>query len=131
MSEIDPPGALTSRSSTSTRGVTSSAAIRRPSAYSTPFLLSDGAFTSLDVPGALSNGGMGPRASINPKGEIVSSYTGTDGKIRGVLIDAEGMRTVEFPNTQFTIATGLNARGDIVGWYRDLAGRDHGFLIRR
>ena len=37
----------------------------------------------------------------------------------------------EFPNTQFTIATGLNAKGDIVGWYRDPGGRDHSFLIGR
>ena len=95
------------------------------------FRLSDGEFTSFDVPGALSNGGMGARASLNPKGEVVSSYTGTDGRIRGVLFEAEGPRTIDFPNTQFVIATGLNARGDIVGWYRDLAGRDHGFLIRR
>lgn len=74
---------------------------------------------------------MGARASINPKREVVSTYTGADGRIRGVFIDADGMWTIEFPNTQFTIVTGLNAKGDIVGWYRDLGGRDHGFLIGR
>jgi hypothetical protein len=67
----------------------------------------------------------------NPKGEAVSTYTRANGRVRGVLIGAEGMEAIDFPNTQFVIATGLNARGDIVGWYRDLGGFDHGFLIRR
>ena len=61
----------------------------------------------------------------------MSSYTRADGRVRGVFIGAERVEAIDFPNTQFVIATGLNARGDIVGWYRDLAGRDHGFLIRR
>ena len=33
--------------------------------------------------------------------------------------------------TDFTSPRGINAQGDIVGFYRDLAGDAHGFLLRR
>jgi hypothetical protein len=60
----------------------------------------------------------------------VSTYTRADGRVRGVFIRADSL-AIDFPNTQFVIATGLNARGDVVGWYRDLGGFDRGFPIRR
>ena len=104
---------------------------QQPAGVFHTFLASDGEFVSLDVPGSLSNGGMGARASLNPKGEVVSSYVAADGRLRGVFIDADGFWPIDVPNTQFTIATGLNARGDVVGWYRDPAGYAHGFLVRR
>jgi len=128
---LDPPGSLNAALlDISPRGDVLGR-YQQPAGVFHTFMFADGEFASFDVPGALSNGGMGARASVNPQGEVVSSYTGTDGRIRGVLFDADGPKTIDFPNTQFVIATGLNARGEIVGWYRDLAGRDHGFLIRR
>jgi hypothetical protein len=116
--DIDPQGHLLGR-------------YQQPAGVFHTFLVADGEFISLDVPGSLNNGGMGARASLSPKGDVVSSYVAADGRLRGVLIDADGFWPIDFPNTQFTIATGLNARGDIVGWYRDPAGFDHGFLAQR
>jgi len=131
LTDIDPPGSL----NTALLDISPQGDIigryQQPAGVFHTFLFANGEFTSLDVPGALSNGGMGARVSLNPKGEVVSTYTRADGRVRGVFIRAEGMDAIDFPNTQFVIATGLNARGDIVGWYRDLRGFDHGFLIRR
>jgi hypothetical protein len=127
---VDPPGALAGAVLDINPRGDMLVRYQQPAGVFHTFVLSDGVLTSFDVPGALSNGGMGVRANINPNGEVVSSYTGSDGRIRGVFTDADGIWTIELPNAQVTITTGLNARGDIVGWYRDLAGRDHGFLIR-
>ena len=128
---VDPPGSLNAALLDINPRGDLIGRYQQPAGVFHTFMLSGGTFTSFDVPGALSNGGMGARASVNPEGQVVSSYTGTDGRIRGVLFDANGLRTIDFPETQFVIATGLNARGDIVGWFRDLAGRDRGFLISR
>jgi len=38
---------------------------------------------------------------------------------------------IDFPDATVTRATGINARGDIVGFYGDLNGVTHGFLLRR
>ena len=58
-------------------------------------------------------------------------YTGPDGKMRGFLLDGQGFTTIDFPNTQQTLAAGINPQGHIVGYYKDLNGRDHGYLLRR
>ena len=38
--------------------------------------------------------------------------------------------TIDVPGAVFTSASGINARGDIVGTYRDGSRRSHGFLLR-
>jgi uncharacterized membrane protein len=38
--------------------------------------------------------------------------------------------TIDVPNAVFTSASGINARGDIVGSYRDGSGRSHGYVLR-
>jgi len=38
---------------------------------------------------------------------------------------------IDFPNATITRATGINARGDIVGFYDDVNGFTHGFLLRK
>jgi hypothetical protein len=98
------------------------------------YVLSSGVFTTIEVPGTLGTLGPGPAGSfagINAKGEIVGAYQ-ADGRIRGFLRDTSGFfTTIDFVDTMFVRATGINPQGDIVGYYRDLAGRDHGFLLRR
>jgi hypothetical protein len=39
--------------------------------------------------------------------------------------------TIEVPDATSTTASGINARGDIVGSYLDASGRSHGFLLDR
>lgn len=38
---------------------------------------------------------------------------------------------IDFPGATFTRAAGINARGDIVGFYGDVNGGTHGFLLRK
>lgn len=38
---------------------------------------------------------------------------------------------IDFPDASATIASGINARGDIVGRYDDVNGVSHGFLLRK
>jgi hypothetical protein len=35
---------------------------------------------------------------------------------------------MDFPGSKNTQARGIDARGDVVGWYLDSAGKFHGFL---
>ena len=58
----------------------------------------------------------------------------TDLKTRGFLLNASGFSTIDLPPTivtNFISPRGINAQGDIVGFYRDLANQAHGFLLRR
>lgn len=95
------------------------------------YLLADGEFTSVDVPGALGTGSLNSVAGSNNKGEIAGGYLWTDMKVRGFLKDADGFHTIDFPDTMQVTPKSINERGDIVGFYRDLGNRDHGFLVRR
>ena len=38
---------------------------------------------------------------------------------------------IDFPGAVLTNAQGVNAQGEIVGFYTDTAGRTHGFVQRR
>jgi hypothetical protein len=97
------------------------------------YLLSNGVFSTIDFPGATATSPLGAGGGgINAIGDIVGSYQGPDGKIRGFFRGASGgFTTIDFPDTMSTAARDINAQGDIVGFYRDLSGRDHGFLLRR
>jgi hypothetical protein len=83
-------------------------------------------------PVSMDNGG------INERGDIVGLYcdgpapclqgpTGT----HGFLISGDDFRVIDVPDSRATAALGINARGDVVGGYFDLAGRSHGFLMHR
>src|SRR5438445_543991 len=52
---------------------------------------------------------------------------------RGFVLIAADYRFVkiDFPDAAATIASGINARGDIVGRYDDVNGVTHGFLLRK
>ncbi len=94
------------------------------------FLLSGGQFTSIDVPGASSTGAAQSGAGLNAWREVVGQYL-SGGKTRGFVMDSSGFTTIDFPDTTDTVATDINDKGEIVGRYRDLSGRDHGYLLRR
>ncbi len=99
----------------------------------------NGEFTSIDVPGAIETHAF----KINPRGQIVGSYWGTDGKGHVFLLSDGEFTTIDFPGAFETPFHGeaqnggINARGDIVSFYCDAApcradnGTDHGFLLSR
>jgi probable HAF family extracellular repeat protein len=78
------------------------------------FLLDQGSYTALDVPGASDTRAFG----INASGQIVGAYTDASGD-HGFLLDNGNYTTIDVPGATGTYATGLNASGQIVGWYSD------------
>ena len=85
------------------------------------FLLNEGVFTTIDVPGGKNADAQG----INPEGEIVGLYTeiGTGtatvpAKIHGFVMDKWGVFTqIDVPGAVNTWIRGNNPRGDLVGEY--------------
>lgn len=49
----------------------------------------------------------------------------------GYLLERGRARTVAFPDAAITVVAGINDRGEIVGKYKDIDGRDRGFLRNR
>jgi uncharacterized membrane protein len=87
-------------------------------------------FTPIDFPGAKKTIPL----DINDVGEIVGRYEDGTGKTHGFLLSAGNFTSIDYPHPDvaFTVAAGINPRGDIVGQYR-LAAEDenrvrHGFL---
>ncbi len=78
------------------------------------FLLQDGKFTSISVPGA-ETGASG----INSSGEIVGSYDANDGteNPQGYLYSGGTFTTINVPGALLTEPNGINDSGTIVGSY--------------
>jgi probable HAF family extracellular repeat protein len=51
------------------------------------------------------------------------------GTEHGFLLDQGTFTTIDPPGSDFTQAFDINARGQIVGDYRDASGTYHGFLL--
>jgi hypothetical protein len=102
------------------------------------FLLSNGVYTSIDVPGALHTFASG----INSRGDIAGTYLTNVFTSHGfVRSGATGeFTTIDFPGADVGIegtgteVSGINNRGDLVGRWIDptccLNGGDHGWLKR-
>ncbi len=87
------------------------------------FLLSNGSYTTLDVPGSLFTQAHG----INASGQIVGWYY--DGNItHGFLLSEGSYTTLDVPGSSYTQGFGINDSGKIVGEYGDAGGTNHGFL---
>jgi uncharacterized membrane protein len=81
----------------------------------------DGTFTDFSVPMSMHNG-------ISPDGRtIVGLYTDTSGT-HGYILSKDSFTPFDVPGSNLTQAWDLNARGEVVGLYRDTAGKFHGFL---
>lgn len=89
------------------------------------FLIDDGVFTSLLVPGSLFTAAW----DMNPRGDIVGVFQDGVG-VHGFVLTNAGYTTVDFPGATATRVFGINARGDLVGTYV-LGGRTFGFLAQR
>jgi hypothetical protein len=89
------------------------------------FLLSEGVFTTIDVPGAISTNANG----INGRGEIVGIYIDNNNVQHGFLLVDGAFITIDFPGASSTQLTGINRRGEIVGF--SLSPGTHSFVARR
>jgi hypothetical protein len=47
----------------------------------------------------------------------------------GFLLSRGEVTTIDFPDATLTAATAINARGDVVGHYTSVDGKEHGFLL--
>jgi uncharacterized membrane protein len=90
------------------------------------FLIDDGEFTPLLVPGST----LTQAWDINPAGEIIGFYR-TAGVFHGFVLSDEQYITVDVPGATATRPRGINSRGDIVGTYIATDGTTHGFLARQ
>jgi len=88
------------------------------------FLIDDGAFTPLVVPGSLSTAAW----DMNPSGDIVGVYRNAAG-VHGFALESGGYVSVDVPGATATRAFGINARGNVVGSYVS-NGQTHAFLTR-
>ncbi len=86
-----------------------------------------GTFTSISMPGA--TGGT-LALDINILGVIVGRYRADDGTHGFTRSKAGGLSTIDFPGASFTVAAGINLKGDIVGMYStpDDPGTRHGYM---
>jgi uncharacterized membrane protein len=88
------------------------------------FLLSKGAFTNIDVPGASSTEAQG----ISLEGDIVGHFN-AKGQ-HGFLLSKGVFTTIDVPGASSTAAQGINPKGDIVGEF-NAKGVIHGFLLSK
>ena len=88
------------------------------------FLLADGMYTTIDVPGASYTNATG----VNAIGQIVGRYT-LDGVTHGYLLSGGQITSYDFPGAIFTGATTITVNGDILGRFQDANKVFHGFLL--
>jgi probable HAF family extracellular repeat protein len=94
-----------------------------PEGFSGPilsFLYSGGNFTTIDVPGT--------PASINDSGQIVGTFSDSDGSEHGYLYSAGSVTQIDFPGASDTELGGINNAGQIVGDFTNASGYIQGFL---
>jgi uncharacterized membrane protein len=98
------------------------------------YVLKNGVLKTIDYPGALGSVAHG----INDHGDIVGYYSydhpvphspGGDVQIHGFLYRDGIFAPIDFPGAVWTFAIRVNNRGDIAGFYRDTAGKNHGFVL--
>src|SRR5262249_8648735 len=92
------------------------------------FLLSQGVYTTLDVPGA----SLTVAEGINNAGVIVGAYFDAKGNEHGFVLSQGVYTTIDVPKSTATATAtqinSINAQGQIVGFYLDVNGTEHGFL---
>jgi probable HAF family extracellular repeat protein len=94
------------------------------------FLMHKGVFTTIDDPLATGGGlaGTGP-ATITNSGTIVGTVETSDGSVHGFVYQNGVFTTVDAPGTtDGTQILGGNDLGQLVGIYRDAAGKTSGFV---
>lgn len=91
------------------------------------FLIDDGEFTPLLVPGSTATQAW----DINRAGEIIGFYrtgAGVTAVFHGFVLRDEQYITLDVPGATATRPRGINSHGDIVGTYIATDGKTHGFL---
>lgn len=109
------------------------------------YLQSGGNLAQFDYPFSIATSAW----DMNPSGEVVGNYTDVAKKSHGFLlipgefdttfgitpeagvVPSYSFTSIDYPGATTTSATGINARGEVVGSYVDSAGKTHAFLLTR
>jgi uncharacterized membrane protein len=102
-----------------------------PGGFTHGFLLEDGVFTTIDVPGP-----AGPLDTeilgINNQGQMVGTYRDADDVIHGFVLDDGVFITIDHPDAaRETVLFGINNRGQILGGFVDAGGTRRSFVLDR
>jgi probable HAF family extracellular repeat protein len=89
------------------------------------FLYSGDVFSPINYPGAAEGTYV---SRISNSGEIVGSYTDSNGVSHGFLYAGGAFSSIDYPGATSTAASCINDSGQIVGSYTDSSGATHGFL---
>jgi uncharacterized membrane protein len=91
------------------------------------FLLSEGTFTTIDVPGS----GHTETRGINDRSQIVGLYVISGPQGSGGFFFSDGtFTTLRLPDGSEAMSTGINNQGQIVGRFTDASGVSHGFKLK-
>ena len=97
----------------------------------------EGVITTFDLPGAGTGPGQGTfGGGFTPDGTIMGVYADADSLYHGFLLDTNGaVTTFDAPDAgnvpgsfQGTVPWGINANGEITGYYTDETNVNHGFV---
>ena len=70
----------------------------------------------------------GTLLGINPQATALVGYYGVSGVTSGFLYQNNTLTTLQFPGSTSTVAIGVNRGGQVVGYFTDGTGHNHGFL---
>jgi probable HAF family extracellular repeat protein len=88
------------------------------------FIFKQGTYAPLTIPNASGAFVFG----MNPAGNaFVGFYTPSPGIGAGFLYQNKKLTTLQFPGSNVTYANGVNAAGEVVGYFEDSSGNLHGF----
>jgi hypothetical protein len=87
------------------------------------FFLSDGTFTEFDVAGSSGTQVLG----IDNLGDFGGAFLGDAGIFQAFVSIAGTITTIDIPDVTFSGAYQLNATNQVVGYYTDSGGVNHGF----
>ena len=74
------------------------------------------AFITLAPPGSIQSQAWG----IDPSGRVVvGAFRTEDDAVHGFVFAREALTTIDYPGTAFSLATGINGRDEIVGWWQE------------
>ena len=89
------------------------------------FLLRNGVFKTIDVPGALET--LAAR-SINARGDIVGGFLDSDFVRHGFLLSDGKFTQIDYPGSTGTYMSGINNAGDVTGGYFKVNGTNGTFI---
>jgi probable HAF family extracellular repeat protein len=91
------------------------------------FLLRNGVFSTIDVPGA--TGTLGARG-INARGDIVGNFRDGASVQHGYLLRDGQFTQIDYPGASASFAGGIDNAGDITGSHFDAGGSESGFILK-